>query len=176
MPVEGVGAAGVPVPFHLFVQTVAELAQHLAGGPLPCGEEPLHQERGFHQIAAIVELAEREGLPGVAVVPMGPGSVEAGQELEIAGDLAYALGGVFPAQPTALGPGDNRHDAEAGTAGSDDIAVGVFRPFARHAGVGLSEGGEVFEGLPLHLVEQGFVSPGKATRGSAGRKQQTRRQ
>ena len=44
---------------------------------LPRRQKPHHQESGFHQIAAVIERAERDGLAGLAMQEMRIGAVMA---------------------------------------------------------------------------------------------------
>ena len=97
MPVQhvAVGRLAIPVPFDLAPHPRDRVANFALVGRvaveiLPRGEQALHQECSFHQVAAIVVLAkQRPDFAGVAIEKMGPDAVKAVRFVEKPHDLQH---------------------------------------------------------------------------------------
>ena len=149
-----------PVPLHSFPQQCDPVDQILFCRDarvegLSNSEQSLDQEGSFDQVGAVVLLAERVGLAGAAIEPVGPGTVETVAGFEKLYHLFEVGGPLLPGDESAFYTGHNGHQPEPRSPGSDHLTGAVA--LACHPGDGVGKIVEIAEGLLLHEVEQCIV-------------------
>ena len=115
VPVERVGAAGVPVPLDVAPQGVGLCGKGVAAfaaQPLAGSQQPLGHKGRLHEVAAVIEFTETEGFAGVAVVPVRPGAVETLDAAERLRDFCDAGDALVFGDVASLGSCDDGHHAE----------------------------------------------------------------
>ena len=170
VPIEHVLAVlAVEVPVHFAPQLVDAGGEGLLGGRtvdvvLVDGEQRLHDEGCFYQVAAIVFLPEGFHLARIAIPPVWVGTVETVSGFEEGDDFLHSFQPFLAGDIAAVYTGKYSHDAEAASTGRDYVLV-VLRidtvhvdAFACQSAVGLGTFPEVVEGTALYGVHQGIVA------------------
>src|SRR5256886_13565194 len=101
---------------NAFPQGGDAIVQRLVGLEiLTRSQQPLREERGFDQVAAVVVAAEQGNhMAGAPTHEVRPGAVKPVGGLEKADDLPHARSALFAGDEATLGADDESHDAEAG--------------------------------------------------------------
>ena len=127
--------AAVPIPFYRFPKLRNALGNGLLVSiclvkVLPCSQQSLHQKSRLHQIAAIVEVAERNHLSRVAIEPVRPHPMKTVGVFEESEYFFHARHSLIACYKLAFYPYQQRHDAKTAAATGHNIAGGIA--FTRH--------------------------------------------
>ncbi len=131
MPVKEVALRGVavPVPLHRFpkLRDPAIKSMFLFGRSmeiLACGKKALHQERGFDQVASVVECAEyRHSRARIAIHIVRPGTVIALRRLQETHNLRETIHRFLTRNELSAGARHQSHNPEAARPRSDHPLV-----------------------------------------------------
>src|SRR5439155_12301558 len=111
-----VGCLAVPAPLDAFPQYCDAVIQSAVGPEvLARSQEPLGEERGFDQVAAVIVAAEQGNhAAGMSAHEMRPDAVKPVCFFQEIDDLSHAGSALRARDEPALRAHDERHDAEAG--------------------------------------------------------------
>ena len=161
VPVKHILASlGVPVPFYSIKQHIDLVDDRFfleVGGiqVLPDRKHPGCQERGFHQVAAVVFLAEGLHFSGGTVEPVGPYSMKPVGRFEKVDDLLQPGSPFAAGDKATLDTGEDGLQAKSGPPCCDGFGRGVS--FPGHATGRVSKIPEIAEGLSLDQRQQFLI-------------------